>query len=233
MDTAKGNPIPVATTENHQSRNGMNQEDLQFYGHYAPLLEQTETMLCQQLQWILARIPQEDAASPAEHICSRIKSASSVQGKSKKRGHSPTAQQALTHLSDLIGVRAVTHFVGDVYTILDQMQRDPTWEILRVKDYIADPKKNGYRSLHIILCMPFPDEQFQTIRAEIPLRTIAMDCWAGLEHQMKYKKDIPDADLISAELLRRADEMASTDLTMQTIREMIQGRRTEEGWNTL
>ncbi len=211
----------------------MNQEDLQFYGHYAPLLEQTETMLCQQLQWILARIPQEDAASPAEHIRSRIKSASSVQGKLKKRGLSPTAQQALTHLSDLIGVRAVTHFVGDVYTILDQMQRDPAWEILRVKDYIADPKKNGYRSLHIILCMPFPDEQFQTIRAEIQLRTIAMDCWASLEHQMKYKKDIPDADLISAELLRCADEMASTDLTMQTIREMIQGRRAEEGGNTL
>lgn len=207
----------------------MKSDDLRFYGDYAPLLQDLEETLYHEFGHILAKAPKEGTYSPTEHICSRIKSAASIQEKLKKHNLNPCIEQALKHLSDIVGLRAVTRFIGDVYTILKQIQQDSTWEIVKVKDYIANPKKNGYRSLHIIVRVPFPDHAFPTIQAEIQLRTIAMDCWASLEHQIKYKKHIPDAELISAELLRCADEMASTDLTMQTIREMIQRHSTDEG----
>lgn len=93
---------------------------------------------------------------------------------------------------------------------------------MNVKDYIALPKPNGYRNLHVIVQLPFGNSEIPFIRGEIQLRTIAMDCWASLEHQMRYKKNILDTALIQSELLRCAEEMASTDLTMQAIREMIQ-----------
>ena len=93
--------------------------------------------------------------------------------------------------------------------------------VKQVKDYIANAKPNGYRSLHIIITLPFGVGGIETMDAEIQLRTIAMDCWASLEHQLKYKKAVRSTALIVEELKRCADEMASTDLSMQTIRDLI------------
>jgi len=200
----------------------MKQEDKNFYGVYAEPLQTVLQNMLDELIQELGRIPQEeDGATPAEHLNSRIKSAESMRGKLKKKGLPEMPETALTKLSDTIGIRVVTHFVGDVYAVLEEMKQAKCWKIVKNKDYIAMPKPNGYRSLHVIVRLPFDNAEIPFIRGEIQLRTIAMDCWASLEHQMRYKKNIQDTALIESELLRCAEEMASTDLTLQTIREMI------------
>ena len=130
-------------------------------------------------------------------------------------------ETAFTRLSDLIGFRLVTHFVGDVYELVKSMKSDTRYRVVKEKDYIALPKPNGYRSYHVILECPFPEAPDGVLRVEIQLRTIAMDCWASLEHEMRYKKGITNTALIEKELKRCAGEMASTDLSMQTLRDMI------------
>lgn len=200
----------------------MNSRDLKYYGEYAELLIDKQKMLLSEINKILTKIADDSEYAPAEHIRSRIKGSSSIKEKLIKNGLSDDAKSGLEFLSDVIGVRIVTHFIGDVYLLLKLLKKSDCWEVIKVKDYISNPKPNGYRSLHIILKFPVECSDFSFINAEIQIRTIAMDCWASLEHQMKYKKNIRNTDLIVEELKRCADEMASTDLSMQTIREMIQ-----------
>lgn len=202
----------------------MNETDLKYYGGYADLLEYSQGRILSEINQILGRLTQDEEHTPAEHIRSRIKSAQSVREKLKKRGFPGDAKTSLAELSDVIGIRVVTHFIGDIYAILAQLKSSGQWEVIQIKDYISNPKQNGYRSLHVILRIPVNHPDFVFITAEIQLRTIAMDCWASLEHQMKYKKIVQNAELITSELKRCADEMASTDLTMQTIRELIQAQ---------
>lgn len=206
----------------------MDMEEQAFYGNYFELLQTVERTMLGEIRRLLADIPQEEEnATAAEHLSARLKTARSCKEKLKRLGLPETPKAALEHLSDVVGVRVVTHFVGDVYAVLEQMQQSPSFEIVKIKDYIAAPKPNGYRSLHVILYMPFREvkgegqEDLPRIQTEVQLRTIAMDCWASLEHQLRYKKHIQNAALIESELLRCAEEMASTDLSMQTIREMI------------
>lgn len=203
----------------------MNQEDIEYYGKYASVLEQSKAYMLEEIGRLLENVTSDPEHAPAEHILGRIKSAQSMREKLRRRGFDQDdARTGIQNLSDAIGVRIVTHFVGDVYLILDELKRSDKWEVVTVKDYIVDSKPNGYRSLHVILKVPVECDDFDSIEAEIQLRTIAMDCWASLEHQLKYKKNIEDPELIIAELKRCADEMASTDLTMQTLREMIRSQ---------
>lgn len=201
----------------------MTDKDIQYYGIYSEALLKTEELILGELNRIISAVTEENEHSPAEHIRSRIKSAESMREKLQRRGSSEVdAETALRLMSDAVGVRVVTHFVGDVYAVYDRIKQSPCWKVIQSKDYISNPKPNGYRSLHVILEIPIDSPELKSVQAEIQLRTIAMDCWASLEHQMKYKKDIKNAPLIIDELRRCADEMASTDLTMQTIRGMIQ-----------
>lgn len=202
----------------------MNKSDLEYYGEYADMLIEKQNMILSEINKILNEITEDSEHAPAEHIRSRIKNPSSIIEKLKSRGLCHDAKTGLEFLSDVIGVRIITHFIGDVYSILELLKKSDLWEIITVKDYISNPKPNGYRSLHVILRFPVECPDFEFITAEIQLRTIAMDCWASLEHQMKYKKNIKNTKLIVEELKRCADEMASTDLSMQTIREMIQSQ---------
>ena len=205
----------------------MTEQDKEFYGEYMPLLVEKENLLLNEVKNILDSISTDSETALAEHIKSRIKGSESMRTKLKMRGFDDTVENGLTKLSDIIGLRVVLHFVGDVYTILEKIRQNDKWKVVSVKDYIANAKPNGYRSLHIILSIPFESETIHHIEVEIQLRTIAMDCWASLEHQLKYKKNIANTQLIVSELKRCADEMASTDLTMQTIRELIQKQGNE------
>lgn len=126
---------------------------------------------------------------------------------------------ALAHMHDTVGVRAICAFVDDVYRVADWLAQQPDLRVRETKDYIAYPKPNGYRSLHLILKLA--DGPGQGLAAEIQLRTIAIDFWASLEHQIKYKREVRHEELIRAELKRCADEIASVDLSMQTIRELL------------
>lgn len=199
----------------------MNKEDYLFYGAYAPILKIAENTVLEQIDAILKKNVNEGVHNPAEYIISRVKSADSMKEKLVRKGMDTDVLSAIKQMNDTVGIRIVTHFIGDVYTISDYLKQSDTWTIEEIKDYISNPKPNGYRSLHIILKMPLHGSELDFLPVEIQIRTIAMDCWASLEHQLKYKKNIPNADLIATELKRCSDEIASTDLSMQTIREML------------
>jgi len=161
---------------------------------------------------------------PIEHFEGRIKSEESMVEKLNRKGFEPTVENALTKIYDAVGVRIICSFVDDVYTLVEMIKSVGSLEIIEQKDYIASPKPNGYRSYHMIIMFPvnLPGE-CRRVPVEIQIRTIAQDCWAALEHTLHYKKEIKNVELIQKELKRCAEEMASTDLTMQTVRQMING----------
>lgn len=150
----------------------------------------------------------------------RIKTPESVLEKLKRQGFEPTLDSALKNLHDVVGFRVVCAFSDDVYEIAQWLIDSKSYEIVKKKDYISYPKPNGYRSLHLILRTTASDgEQYEI---EVQLRTIAEDFWASLEHKMKYKKNIKNSKLISSELKRCADEIASIDITMQSLKDVIE-----------
>lgn len=160
---------------------------------------------------------------PVEHCKGRIKSENSMMEKLKRKNLPVTLDAALNEVHDAVGIRIVCQFVDDVYKMVDILRRQEDITLVEEKDFIKNPKPNGYRSYHMIIKIPvhLPDYT-RELFAEIQLRTIAMDCWAALEHEVKYKQEIPNQELLQKELKRCSDEMASTDLTMQTIRQMVQ-----------
>ncbi len=153
---------------------------------------------------------------PVEHCLSRIKTDASMRDKCTRRGLPFTQETALTEIKDAIGVRVVCQFLKEIYGIRDYLADVSGYTVVREKDYLKKAKRNGYRSYHMTL---LADGFF----VEVQLRTISMDTWAALEHQMRYKNRSGRAEdsLIISELKRCADELASTDISMQTIRDMI------------
>jgi len=190
------------------------------YGTSKPLLEETMQMVLREITKIRNEMTEELGMDPIEHLLGRIKSEESMREKCRRKGLPETPGSALEKIHDAIGLRVVCAFLDDVYTIRDRLLALPRIRLVEERDYIRHVKPNGYRSFHMIIIV---DEK---IYAEIQLRTISMDTWAALEHHLKYKKEIGgNTALISAELKRCADELASTDSSMQTLRDMIQELR--------
>ncbi len=161
-----------------------------------------------------------DGVEPILYCKSRIKQPESIIRKLEQRGFPTDVGSALSNVHDAVGVRVVCSFVDDVYKVTQWLRTNEEFVIIETKDYIAYPKPNGYRSLHLVL--RFPSGPEPGLMAEIQLRTIAIDFWAALEHQMKYKKDIGHEKTIRNELKRCADEIASVDMSMHTLRDLIQ-----------
>ncbi len=164
-----------------------------------------------------------------EHLSWRIKSPESMADKCAKDGLPLNIHSALKEVHDAIGLRIVCLFLDDIHKNIEQLRTLPGTRVVREKDFISSAKPNGYRSYHMILAVEneIPDVDGNTpgeYFAEIQLRTIAMDTWAALEHELKYKKDIHHPELISEELKRCAGELASCDVSLQTIRELIRGK---------
>ena len=186
------------------------------YGAHKPVIEQKLKDILAHVEEIRKTMEATLGMDPVEHCLGRVKSEESMREKCRRNNLPETTESALEKLYDAIGVRIVCAFVDDVYTIRDFVVNSGRYEVLKEKDYIRRCKPNGYRSYHMILRV---DGKYH---AEIQLRTISMDTWAALEHHLKYKKDIGGRQkLIVNELKRCADELASTDLSMQTIRDMI------------
>ena len=161
-----------------------------------------------------------------EHLTSRLKTEASMREKLKRRGLTETTENALYQMKDAIGLRIVTRFVDDIYRVKEKLAALPGVAIDEEKDYIQNVKPSGYRSLHLILrCEIETGDLYGRIPglffAEVQIRTIAMDSWASLEHEMHYKREGENRALIAAELKRCADDLASCDLSMQTIRNLI------------
>ena len=173
----------------------------------------------------------EEAAQRGEHKCfehltSRVKTERSMRDKLLRRGLEETTENALCRLTDAIGLRIVTRFVDDIYRVKAKLAALPGVEIAEEKDYIQNVKPSGYRSLHLILrCETDAPDFYGRVPGqffvEVQIRTIAMDSWASLEHEMHYKREGGNRELIAAELKHVADDLASCDLSMQTIRNMI------------
>lgn len=154
-----------------------------------------------------------------EHITSRIKTTDSIVEKLNNKGHEVTEDNAIKYLSDVIGVRLIVHFIGDIYRIRNLIVDSNKFIIVREKDYVKQPKLSGYRSYHIVIEIAMNDI---TLKAEIQLRTVAMDCWASLEHQIRYKKDIPNIEIIHKELKKCSDDLMSADITMEQIKHAVE-----------
>ena len=204
------------------------------YGENLAQMEALRTEVTALLEELRTRISAEVGLDPVEHLLSRIKAEESMREKCHRKNLPETCRSALVDITDAIGFRVVCSFIKDVYLVRDYLAGLEGFEVVKEKDYIHDSKPNGYRSYHMILrtadgrvpqgCEPCePDgKPAQGFYIEVQLRTISMDTWAALEHHLKYKKDAPANErLIAAELKRCADELASTDLSMQALRDLI------------
>ena len=186
------------------------------YGDHLPAMEKTMKNILSRIDTLREELTARYGMDPVDHCLSRIKGEESMREKCRRNGLPENSESALRVLTDAIGIRIVCAFVGDVYKVAEYLRSFPDYEIVTEKDYIRNVKPNGYRSYHMIL------KTTEWYYAEIQLRTISMDTWAALEHHLKYKKNVEtNAELIKAELKRCADELASTDVSMQAIRDMI------------
>ena len=166
--------------------------------------------------------------NPINSIKSRLKSFSSIREKLQREGIMATPDQIEKNLNDIAGVRVICSFLDDVYDIAEALLKQDDIRIIRVKDYIKNPKPNGYRSLHLIIEIPiFLQHEKHMVKVEIQLRTIAQDFWASLEHQMRYKKNFEFTEDMGKELLECATMSASLDERMEKINKTVNGYK----WN--
>ena len=160
--------------------------------------------------------------NPIEFIESRLKKPSSIARKLEKMGHEVTVENMTKHLSDIAGIRVLCAYIDDIYEIARMLAHQKDVEIITVKDYIKHPKDNGYRSYHMIVEIPvYFSDDVRPVRCEIQIRTIAMDFWATLDHDMQYKKHVEVAEQIMQELKECADIIHQTDEKMMRLRERI------------
>lgn len=160
--------------------------------------------------------------NPFEHIKTRLKQPESIIKKLERKNLLPTVENAQTHLQDIIGIRITCCFVEDIYHLKNVIQKREDMEIIEVKDYIANPKKNGYKSLHMIIKYPLSlNSGTKEVFAEIQLRTLAMDFWASLEHKLYYKYEGKIPEYLKDELHDAAMKAEDLDNKMATIRQDI------------
>lgn len=165
--------------------------------------------------------------NPFESIKTRLKSPKSIIEKLHRKGLSVTdgkVEEVMEeHLYDVAGVRVVCAFQEDIYRLADLLLRQDDIHLIRTKDYIKNPKPNGYRSLHLILEVPVFLERGKTpVKIEVQFRTIAMDFWASVDHKLRYKKDVEDEAQIVEKLRQCAETISTLDDEMQRIRNMIE-----------
>ena len=175
--------------------------------------------------------------NPIEMIKSRVKKPKSIVEKLQRRGFEISLESMEKNLDDVAGIRIICSFLDDIYEVADMLIRQDDVKVIAVKDYIQNPKPNGYRSYHMIIEIPvFFSDSKKPIRVEVQIRTIAMDFWASLDHQLKYKKSfIDDNGEISEELKQCAEVIAGTDVKMLEIRKKIeaQGVTVRRDWQRL
>ena len=162
--------------------------------------------------------------NPIESIKTRLKSPESIAQKLKRKNLPLTVQSIEQNLNDVAGIRIICSFPEDIYTLADCLLQQDDIKLIEKRDYIKKPKASGYRSLHLIVEIPiFLENEKRFMRAEVQLRTIAMDFWASLEHKLRYKKNIPESEAhkISDDLIECANISAALDTRMENIRKQI------------
>lgn len=162
--------------------------------------------------------------NPINFITMRLKSTHSIFEKMHRIKQPVNMQNLEEQLNDIAGLRVICSYVDDIYLLAQALIAQDDIRLIREKDYIANPKPNGYRSLHLIVSVPvFFTDQKKNMKVEVQIRTIAMDFWASLEHEIKYKKDIENQQEIAEQLRKCAEVISETDMTMYDIRRQIEG----------
>ncbi len=158
------------------------------------------------------------AHNPIHHMESRLKQPQSIIEKLARQGHEADIELAMKHLTDIAGIRVICYYINDVYKIAELLLKQDDISLIKRTDYIQDPKPNGYRSLHIVVSVPvFLSGDTRRVPVEVQIRTIAMDFWASLEHQLKYKSHSDVKADLQKELLECAENIANVDTKMQSI----------------
>ena len=164
------------------------------------------------------------AHNPIHHIDSRLKSPQSMMKKLKRKGLPQTLEAAEANLNDIAGVRIVCNYLDDIYRIAELLRRQRDVEFVHLRDYIQNPKESGYRSLHLVIRIPvFLSSHTELVPVEIQIRTIAMDFWASLEHQLRYKSNHETTQQLRRRLQHCAEASAALDREMQDIYREING----------
>ena len=193
-----------------------------FYQDSIVLLEGAISNITTKLDMIRKYKVVKGDRDPIEYIVTRVKSEDSMKEKLRRKKLEVTLENALTKIYDGGGVRLFCGCIDGVYIVAEMLKKYKDLKVVKEKDYIKHPKSNGYRSYHIVFELPLDlAGEIKPIFVEIQIRTIAMDFWSNLEHEMRYKKNIKNQQLIGEELRRCADEIATTDINMQTIRKLI------------
>lgn len=157
--------------------------------------------------------------NPINSIKSRLKKMSSIMEKLERKGTGISLDAIEENLNDIAGIRVICAFPEDVYTLADALLSQDDITLIQKKDYIENPKSNGYRSLHLIVAVPiFLENEKRIMKVEVQLRTIAMDCWASLEHQLRYKKDYAFTEKMEQQLFECAELSAELDSRMEILR---------------
>lgn len=167
----------------------------------------------------------EQDYNPIETIKSRLKSMDSIIDKLQRKGLPLELESIENNLKDVAGIRVICPFLSDIYRMASCLMEQDDIVIVEKKDYIKNPKKNGYRSLHLIVEAPiFLHKEKRMMKVEVQFRTIAMDFWASLEHRMHYKKnlDVKMQEMLVAELRDCAEESANLDIRMETVKDYIE-----------
>ncbi len=163
--------------------------------------------------------------NPISSIKSRVKTPASIYDKLHRRGLPFTEESIIKNLDDVAGIRVICPFISDIYAMAELITAQDDINVLKIKDYIKTPKENGYRSYHMIVEIPvFFSEGKVPLRAEIQIRTIGMDFWASVDHQLHYKKtmnSVKDPAVIEKELWRCAETVHATDMHMEEIKRML------------
>jgi putative GTP pyrophosphokinase len=158
--------------------------------------------------------------NPINGMKSRLKNPISMKEKMERKNIPFTVENAEENLNDIAGIRVICSFYDDVYVLAEALLKQDDITLVEMKDYIKNPKPNGYRSLHLIVSVPiFLEKEKRLMKVEIQLRTIAMDFWASLEHQLRYKKDFEFTEEMAKELLYCATLSAELDGRMNKLRE--------------
>ncbi|NLO08795.1 MAG: GTP pyrophosphokinase family protein [Clostridiales bacterium] len=172
--------------------------------------------------------------NPIEHITSRLKTPQSITKKLRRYGHDLNVESIIEHINDVAGIRIICSFTSDIYRIADLISKLSDIKVITIKDYIANPKPNGYTSYHMIVTVPvYLSNMTIDIKVEIQIRTIAMDFWASLEHKIYYKFEGNAPEHIRKELKECSELVSYLDEKMLSINEEVQGYSAQQSIETI
>ena len=178
-----------------------------------------------ELQILLEEFQFKNGYNPVEHTKSRIKSYDSIVKKLERKGYDLTPDNVLRHVHDVVGLIIVCSFLSDVYDLINIIKSSHQFIVKNESDYIKNPKNSGYTSYHINILVPVHLEgKTEYVEAEIQIRTVAMDCWASLDHKLRYKLNSISDELENG-MLQCADKMIEIDKQMQQLCELVRKER--------